>query len=126
MNYFKQIIYELKNQRMVTWVSISGTALAIFLIMAIFMADRLDTLDMAPDTNRSRILIGMGIHFTTDNGFHASNGIDHEFATKLYGNLDGIERTSYYTEGFSYPISLPQGKDFKVEPLSVDHEYWKM
>ena len=126
MNYFKQILYELKNQKMVTWVSISGTALAIFLIMAIFMADRLDTLDIVPDTNRSRILIGMGIHFTTENGYHASDGIDHEFATKLYGNLDGIERTSYYSEGWYYPISLPQGKDFKVQNLSVDHEYWKM
>ena len=127
MNYFKQIIYELKNQRMVTWISISGTALAIFLIMAVFMADRLDTLDIAPDSNRLRILIGAGIHVKTEEGYNATGGLDHELATQLYGNLEGIERTSYYKEwGLSYPISLPQGKEFKATPLSVDHEYWKM
>ena len=62
MNYFKQIYYEMKHQRMMTWVSISGTALAIFLVMAFIMADRINTVEVAPESNRARILQATGLH----------------------------------------------------------------
>ena len=128
MNYFKQILYELKNQKMMTWVSISGTALAIFLIMAIFMSDRLKQLEISPLSERDRILIGQSIHFTDDKGNSASGmGIDLDLAKKLYGNLDGVERTSFIKLHWGkVEAGLPQREVFSSGILRVDNEFWKI
>lgn len=127
MNYIKQILYELKNQKMVIWVSISGTALAIFLIMAIFMTDRLQNLAIAPDTNRSRILKGQGIDFYEEDSSGSSMGIHYDLAKKIYNNLDGISNLSYV--GIKWQkseVGQPGGELISIQPLFVDHEYWKM
>ena len=39
----KQFIYELKSEPVVTWVTITGTALAIFLIMTVVMMQEIKT-----------------------------------------------------------------------------------
>ena len=128
MNYFKQIIYELKNQKMMTWVSVSGTALAIFLIMAIFMAERLKQLDIAPLTERDRIMIGQGIHFSDDKGSSASGmGIDYNLAQKIYCNLDGVEKESFIRNIWGkVEAGLPQGETLATDAIRVDDEFWKI
>ena len=40
MNYIKQIYFEMKHHKMMTWVSVSGTALAIFLVMIFVMSEQ--------------------------------------------------------------------------------------
>lgn len=62
MNYFKQVWYEMRQQPLVTWVNIAGTAISIFLIMALVMIEKVDTVDAAPEVNRSRTLVGAYIH----------------------------------------------------------------
>lgn len=127
MNYIKQILYELKNQKMMTWVSISGTALAIFLIMAIFMADRLQGLVMAPESNRERILKGQNIDFQSDNGSGSGMGIDYDLARNLYSNLDGIERISYVAIKWGESeVGVPNGKKTSAKGMETDHQYWKI
>ncbi|MDE6338003.1 MAG: ABC transporter permease, partial [Muribaculaceae bacterium] len=66
MNYLKQIYYEMRHHRMMTWVSISGTALAIFLVMTFVMAERINTVEMAPESNRSRIMSGTNLHLESN------------------------------------------------------------
>lgn len=128
MNYFKQILYELNNQKMMTWVSISGTALAIFLIMAIFMADRVKQLDISPMSERSRIMTGQGIDFSEDQGTSASGiGLDYVLANNLYGNLDGVERLSFVkTIWGKWDVGNLEGESLSSEVLGVDDEFWKI
>lgn len=128
MEYLKQVIYELKNQKMMTWVSISGTALAIFVIMAIYMSGRLKQLEIAPVSDRSRILIGQGIDYYDNDGSSASGmGIDYNLAKKLYSNLDGIERLSFVRLIWGkVEAGLPQGESFFTESMMVDDEFWKI
>lgn len=128
MNYIKQILYELKNQKMMTWVSISGTALAIFLIMAIFMADRLKELDLAPVSERDRILTGQGIDFSDGEGTSASGmGIDFELAKKLYSDLDGVERISFIKIIWGrWGVGLRNETSSASEVMGVDDEFWKI
>lgn len=126
MNYFKQILYELKNQKMVTWVSISGTALAIFLIMATFMSDRIVNVTISPESNRQRILKGQNIDFYTPGGSSGSGmGIDYNLAKKLYENLDGIQKISFIAYLFNpYDIGLPNQNTITAKGLEVDDEFW--
>lgn len=129
MNYIKQILYELKTQKMVTWISISGTSLAIFLVMAIFMGDRLREIEMAPASLRSRIVIGMSVDFRyNDRGGSGSGmGIDPGLAKNIYGNLDGVEKISFVelTWGQS-DLGVQNGPNISAQTLGVDDEYWKI
>lgn len=128
MKYLKQIYYEMHNQKMVTWVSISGTALAIFLIMAIFMADRLQGLSISPASNRERILFGQAIDFYANNGNSGSGmGIDYDLAKRLYGGLDGIERMAFVALKWGKSdVGVPNGKVISAQGMDVDDEYWKI
>ena len=128
MNYIKQILYELKNQKMITWISISGTALAIFLIMAIFMGDRMHGVAISPESNRQRILKGQNIDFRSDGeGSGSGMGIDYDLATRLYIGLDGIERVSFVAPKWRRSdVGAPGGKNVSVQGMDVDEEYWKI
>ena len=127
MNYIRQIIYELKNQKMVTWVAISGTALAIFLIMAIFMADRLQSIVMPPESNRERILKGQGMDVVHDLGSASGMHLNYDLAKKLYENLDGVDKVSYVTSPWgAADLNLPNEKTISAEEFKVDDRYWQM
>ena len=111
-----------------TWVSISGTALAIFLIMAIFMADRLKELDIAPMSERDRILTGQSIDFSDGEGSSASGmGIDFELAKKLYTDLDGVERISFVKIIWGrWGAGIRNEASVASEVMGVDDEFWKI
>lgn len=94
-NYFKQIWYELRYQRMVTITSVMGTAFAIFFVMAVFMVSSIDTVPVAPESNRPRLLYGKSIHINKQSGSSGSGCMSYKAATALYGNLEGIEKISY-------------------------------
>lgn len=128
MNYFKQILFELKTRKMVTWVSISGIALSIFLIMALFMSDRLVNISIAPESNRHRVLMGINIDFRSGNGNSGSGmGIDYDLARRLYENLDGVEKISYFAyEWYPYDIGLPGKKTFQFQGVEADDEFWNI
>ncbi len=52
----KQILNELRQQPLVSLISIVGTALSIFLIMLVVMLQQVKVADFAPESNRSRML----------------------------------------------------------------------
>ena len=51
-----QVIYQLRNQPLLSAITILGTALAIALIMVILIVYQAKTADYAPEVNRSRSL----------------------------------------------------------------------
>lgn len=51
-----QVIYQLRNQPLLSAITILGTALAIALIMVILIVFQAKTADYAPEVNRSRSL----------------------------------------------------------------------
>lgn len=98
MNYIKQIFYDMRHQKMMTWVSISGTAVSIFLVMVYFMVNNLNTVEVSPESNRQRIYGGMAINLiSTDDENHMNHttNIGYKTAKQLYGDLDGVEEVSY-------------------------------
>lgn len=128
MNYFKQIYYEMKHQKMMTWVSVSGTALAIFLVMALVMSEQVNTVDVAPETDRSRIMEGKGIHVQTDGGRDGSGfGLAYDAIQKLYGNLDGVECLSHiYEFSSAKAVGLPGQETITMLPIIADADYFKV
>lgn len=127
MNYFKQIIYEMKHHKMMTWVSISGTALSIFLVMAFFITDNIVTVDIEPETDRGRLLSGQGIHIHEGDNDSSGMGIAPGIAEQLYSGLEGIEKMSYMMYGSQTEQMSQKGQEpFMARGHKVDHNFWKM
>ena len=73
---------------MMTWVSISGTALSIFLVMSLFMTEQVKTAEVAPESNRNRIMTGQGIHVTSStDGDGSTMGLNPNFIKKFMAIL---------------------------------------
>ena len=129
MNYFRQIYYEMKHQRMMTWVSISGTALAIFLVMAVIMADRINTVEVAPESNRGRILKCGGFNVNFEDG-RSWSGMPYtfSFAKQLYEGIEGIDRISFKLSrgGQKGWVRLKGGATHNTTRLEVDNEFWNI
>lgn len=122
----RQVYYEMRHQKMMTWVSICGTALSIFLIMALYMTDSIKTVEIAPENNRNRILFGRGMHYRDENREISTSLLSMNIIDKIYGNLDGIEKTSYISSDRTSRINAPGEEPVTVEEQRVDDEYWKI
>ena len=54
--YFQQAFYHLRENPIITWVSVIGTALAICMIMVLVITLQVRMVDCEPEINRSRSL----------------------------------------------------------------------
>ena len=73
--YFAQAWAQLRQQPMVSAVSIAGTALAIFLIMLVVMMQQVKVAPFAPESNRDRFLHVKSMSISNSNwGDGTSNG----------------------------------------------------
>lgn len=129
MRYFNQILFEMRHQKMMMWVSIGGTALSIFLVMAFYMSNHVVTAAVAPELDRARIVSGQNIEMESLNGEGGSlsSQIDYETATKLYSGLEGVEKEVFMSH---WHESLMVGESITdAEPMSgryTDENYWKL
>ena len=53
---FKQALAQLRQQPLLTTISVLGTALTICLIMVVVMQQQIKTTPFAPESNRNRLL----------------------------------------------------------------------
>ena len=58
MNYFKQIYSDMREQPLATWLSIGGTALSLFMVMAVFTLGEIDNVPNPPESCRKSLMIG--------------------------------------------------------------------
>lgn len=126
IKYFRQVYYEMNHQRMMTWVSISCTALAIFLVMSFFMTDQLATVETAPETQRSRMLYGGGFEYKRPHSW-CSGAMKYQMIQKMYGALDGTEQmaiSSAWDRNVSCAVEgiVPQ----TLERKKTDGRFWQL
>lgn len=128
MNYFKQVYAEMHEQPLAIWLSVAGTAISIFLVMAVFTISKINTVEVAPESNRGRIMVGEGMHLAEgDQGDASASCMSLDYARKLYGNLDGIEKISFYSgdpETNDANVVGKQPKQFGT--ISADDVYWEI
>jgi putative ABC transport system permease protein len=93
-----QIIYDMRHQPVIAWVTVLGTALSIFLILIVVMMENVSIENIAPESNRDRMLYGKYIHFIGINGGNDNSSSDFSYGVgrKLYADLDGVEATSFF------------------------------
>lgn len=127
--YFKQAMAALRSQPLVCWVSIAGTALAIFMIMVVVMMEEITVAPYAPESNRDRWLVqncGSIVNDSWEAG--DSNGpMGYNFIKKVFYEMETPEAVTAFDVGPEEALlSEPSGKAFGELTLGVDHGFWKV
>lgn len=126
----QQIFYDLRYQPVVTWITLVGTTLSIFLIIVVVMMQQVSVIPFAPESCRPRLLLGACLHITStdpNEQYDSSAGLSYESAKKLYGNLDGVEHTSYMMAGTETgSVKGPTEDAFEVGFRKADAEFFKI
>lgn len=108
--YIKQAFYQLRENRLISLVSIIGTALAICMIMVIVLVLEVRITDCVPEVNRSRSLYmkAMSIHQKGDTSDNSSNGCMSLTVAKECFTVP--EAVTIVSTGGRMRISVPAGK----------------
>ena len=128
--YITQALAQLRQQPIISAVSIIGTALAIFLIMIVVMMQQVKTAPFAPESNRDRFLHVKYLSIRNNNwGEGSSNNspMSVQTAKELYASLKTPEAVTIYmcfTE--STPVCLPGQPSTSVDKLETDDQFWKV
>lgn len=129
-NYLKQAWLSIRQQPMVSSVSIAGTALAIFLIMIVVMMNEVQTAPFAPESNRDRWLVQKYASIRNNawgendssNGALAFNTIKAVFYEMK--TPEAVTAFDIYQDMAS--LSVPGQPAFGAECRGVDDGFWKV
>lgn len=127
--YFKQALSQLKQQPLLTTISVLGTALTICLIMVVVMQQQIKTVPFAPESNRNRLLhvkqMSVGNKTWSDDG--SSNGpMGIKTAKGCFEGLKTPEEVSIYSIPGTMQVSLSRGVRTGVDALETDGAFWRI
>lgn len=115
---FRQILYDIRQQPLISAVTFVTTALAVFLIMVIVITQRVKTVPFPPESCRDRLLIAREFSVRAANGHGAGSGpLAYETARRLYSGLDGVEKISYMKRNLEWQFAHgtePQSMSVRV------------
>lgn len=127
-NKLAQVIYDMRHQPVIGWVTIIGTALSIFLIITVVMMQQIQVMPFAPESNRDRMLYGIYFHkrsIENTGNLDSSGGLSHKRAEQLYDGLDGAERMSLFRPYISAEdVTGTRGETFMAKVRYADAAFW--
>jgi putative ABC transport system permease protein len=121
----------LKQNRLISTVSILGTALAIMMIMVIIMVQHINEMDMAPEINRSRILYlknYMQKSRDTVNMDWNSGNLPYALYKQYLSEIKVPEKVSLITREQENAILTVEGANdsYTCSQTKTDGNYWKI
>lgn len=124
----KQIIFDMRHQPVISWVTLIATVMTVFLIMVVAITQRVKVVPFAPESCRDRLMVGAFIHRVAIEGENdASSSLSYDAARTLYENLDGVERTCFMENNTSeIDIKGSTGELFGVNGRRVDSEFFNI
>lgn len=129
VQYFKQALYLLKENKLLSLISVAGTALAIAMIMVMVITIRADVANMEPETNRDRMLLmrWMGIQYKDNLNWMSNGPISWQTVREVFKNLESAETTTGFGSPETMLASLPASKDrVSADVRQTDDAYWRV
>jgi len=122
----KQTYQQLKEQPLISIVSITGTALSLFLIMLVVMIQQVKVAPFSPESNRDRMLHVKFGSVETKGG--NSNG---PLAIKTIENVYKCMKTPEAVTSYTYftskdPVSMDSSKPFTADVKLTDADFFKV
>ena len=125
--HIKQAVQLLKEKRLVSCISIIGTALSIAMVMVVVLLFQIQLSGYYPEYNRDRMLYIQGTEATSKNGTDTNRGgMSAEVVRECFYSLKTPEKvTAIYSEDL--PISLPNKRLFKEYNVKyTDDGFWSI
>lgn len=126
--YFKQAWQLLRENPTLSIISITGTALAICMIMVVVMTIQIENVDYPPEINRGRMLYVKYMNSKEKGTNNSNNGcLSYELAQAGFKNLKTPEAVSVIS--FSDPVlaSSPGNKKaISYDNKLTDEAFWKV
>lgn len=127
--YFKQALAQLRQQPLLTTISVLGTALTICLIMVVVMQQQIKTTPFAPESNRNRLLHVKQMstsnkNWSDDGSSNSPMGL--QTAKGCFEGLTTAEEVSIYTIPETMQVALPRGVRTGIDALETDGAFWRI
>ena len=127
--YLKQAIQIIRENRLVSCISVLGTAISIAMIMVVILVMQIQLVNYYPEDKRDRMLyLDVGsTHVASNDHQRESNGnMSVETAKACFYSLETPETVSLYC-GEDFAFSLPARMMFDAYPVKeVDSNFWKV
>lgn len=123
--YIKQALQSIRENTLVSSISIAGTALSIAMIMVVVMIFQINSANYAPETKRDRMLYIQGTQVQAINESNRNRGnMSSEVVRECFYNLETPEAvTAIYH--MDKPISLPGKRLFNLYSIKyTDPGFW--
>ena len=129
--YFQQAWAQLRQNPIISVVNVTGTALAIFLIMLVVMVQQVQVEPFAPESNRDRMLYYKNTSVRNPKKWgtnDSSNGcMSLQVANQCFRSLTTPEAcTVYVTWNVTTPVSIPGQPTFSVDMKETDDVFWRV
>ena len=127
--YFKQALAQLRQQPIISLVSVLGTALAIFLIMLVVMIQQVKVAPFSPESNRDRFLHFAFMSISNKEwGDGTSNGpMSEQTAKACFKSLTTPEAvTVYCCAAITTPASVPGSPAVSIDLRQTDNTFWQV
>lgn len=125
--YLLQALSQLRQQPLISAVTVVGTALSILLIMLVVMMQQVQVEPFPPESNRDRMLHVKWESLTNEEwGDGTSNGPwSADAIREVYGGLTTVEAvTTYSVWTEPMPVNLPGQSALSVDTRTTDVDFW--
>lgn len=129
MQTIRQAITLLRQNPLLSTISILGTAFAITMIMAIVITWQTKYSDIEPEINRSRCLYISKMHIQNKENKNWNNfsGCSPAFMKECVQPLEEVEACTSYTSATVALLSMTDGTNrMKVDVVDTDPGFWKV
>lgn len=123
--YLQQALYRLRQNPVITWVSVIGTALAICMIMVLVITLQVRLVDCEPEVNRSRSLYvsTMAVRQKgSDNGAYGHMSV--QTGRACFKPLTTAEAVTIISLPEKVRVSLPAGAKLTADMVQTDDSFW--
>lgn len=123
--YLKQAIQILKDNRLVSVISITGTAISIAMIMLVVLVFQIQFASFYPEDKRDRMMYVEGTEVRSDNSWNRG-GMSPEAVKECFYTLKTPEAVCGYGTD-TKPLSIPGRRMYKAYDIRyTDPGFWKI
>ncbi len=127
MTVIRQTFTLLRQNPLLSIISVLGTAFAITMVMAIVIVWQTKYANLSPEVNRDRCLYFSGLHLQENKNDNSFNMCSPAFMKECILPVKGVEACTTYSPASVALISLNDGSNrVKVDALDTDPGFWKV
>lgn len=123
----KQVLAHLRQDPLVSIISMLGTAIAIFLIMVTVIKKEVKVMPFAPESHRNRFLVANGVS-ASDRGHHwmECGSFSLHLVKELYGNLKTPEAVTIFERWMDTPslVETSENNTSLADRKGTDVSFW--